>query len=299
MSATGGSGRKVTPPHSNGGGVTDDKTISSRSEQAELREVVVGADRLTPSEREIIELKLGHELTGADRRCARCPAQPGARHGPAGPGSLRIGARRAREACPELAGIPRLGRAAHYRCVSGSDGISGAATLAATGSAVKPAALLSVLPVAAASRPAPSGARPDLDNRPAPWPSGWRSATGRHPGPGILPPSIHRRRSGCTRALRFVAAGWRRDRRRGHRQRRTAAPFSPAGPRAPATRPLPGPPATGRPGRPAGRRREGHLLAVQLRTASDGASPLRAVAQRPGHLSRRRHPGYPPRSRAP
>src|SRR5580704_11230111 len=49
-------------------GVTDETTdLGAGLEQAELREVVWSAlAGLTPSEREIIELSLGHELDGAD-----------------------------------------------------------------------------------------------------------------------------------------------------------------------------------------------------------------------------------------
>ena len=103
--------------------VTDDTNdLGSDLEQAELREVVWSAlGGLTPSEREIIELNLGHELSRCGPgRCARRPAQPGPRHGLAGPVPLRIGARRAagRPFRPgSLPGTGRdpggLGRAAH------------------------------------------------------------------------------------------------------------------------------------------------------------------------------------------
>ena len=124
MSAAGGSGPRAAPPRSTRRPeVTDDTNdLGSDLEQAELREVVWSAlGGLTPSEREIIELNLGHEL---DRRgpgrCARRPAQPGARHGLAGPGSLRIGARRAAGGPFRPGSLPGtgrdpggLGRAAH------------------------------------------------------------------------------------------------------------------------------------------------------------------------------------------
>ena len=103
--------------------VTDETNdLGSDLEQAELREVVWSAlGGLTPGEREIIELNLGHELTGAGPgRCARRPAQPGARHGLARPGSLRISARRAAGGPLRPGRLPGtgrdpggLGRAAH------------------------------------------------------------------------------------------------------------------------------------------------------------------------------------------
>src|ERR1700729_3808932 len=94
--------------------VTDDTNdLGSDLEQAELREVVWSAlGGLTPSEREIIELNLGHELTGADladalgvpRNQAHAMASRARAHYESALGVLLV-ARSGREACPELAGI--------------------------------------------------------------------------------------------------------------------------------------------------------------------------------------------------
>src|ERR1700722_13715443 len=95
-------------------GVTDDTTdLGAGLEQAELREVVWSAlAGLTPSEREIIELSLGHELDGADladalgvpRNQAHAMASRARAHFEAALGVLLV-ARAGREACAELAGI--------------------------------------------------------------------------------------------------------------------------------------------------------------------------------------------------
>ena len=95
-------------------GVTDDATdLGAGLEQAELREVVWSAlAGLTPSEREIIELSLGHELDGADladalgvpRNQAHAMASRARAHFEAALGVLLV-ARAGREACAELAGI--------------------------------------------------------------------------------------------------------------------------------------------------------------------------------------------------
>jgi RNA polymerase sigma factor (sigma-70 family) len=95
-------------------GVTDDATdLGADLQQAELREVVWAAlAGLTPSEREIIELNLGHELDGADladalgvpRNQAHAMASRARDHFEAALGVLLV-ARSGREACPELAGI--------------------------------------------------------------------------------------------------------------------------------------------------------------------------------------------------
>jgi RNA polymerase sigma factor (sigma-70 family) len=94
--------------------VTDDTNdLGSDLEQAELREVVWSAlGGLTSSEREIIELNLGHELTGADladalgvpRNQAHAMASRARAHYESALGVLLV-ARSGREACPELAGI--------------------------------------------------------------------------------------------------------------------------------------------------------------------------------------------------
>jgi len=94
--------------------VTDDTTDPGADlEQAELREVVWSAlAGLTPSEREIIELSLGHELDGADladalgvpRNQAHAMASRARAHFEAALGVLLV-ARTGQEACAELAGI--------------------------------------------------------------------------------------------------------------------------------------------------------------------------------------------------
>jgi RNA polymerase sigma factor (sigma-70 family) len=82
-------------------------------EQSELREVVWSAlAGLTPSEREIIELNLGHELAGADladalgvpRNQAHAMASRARAHFEAALGVLLV-ARTGREACPDLSAI--------------------------------------------------------------------------------------------------------------------------------------------------------------------------------------------------
>ncbi len=141
--------------------VTDDTSdLGSDLEQAELREVVWSAlGGLTPSEREIIELNLGHELTGADladalgvpRNQAHAMASRARAHYESALGVLLV-ARSGRAACPELAGIlegwdgrltvllrKRVGR--HIRhCDACGD---------RQRRELSPVALLSVLPVAA------------------------------------------------------------------------------------------------------------------------------------------------------
>jgi RNA polymerase sigma factor (sigma-70 family) len=142
-------------------GVTDETNdLGADLEQAELREVVWSAlGGLTPSEREIIELNLGHELTGADladalgvpRNQAHAMASRARAHYESALGVLLV-ARSGREACPELAGIlegwdgrltvllrKRVGR--HIRRC----GVCGDRQRRE----LSPVALLSVLPVAA------------------------------------------------------------------------------------------------------------------------------------------------------
>ena len=95
-------------------GVTDGTNdLGSDLEQAELREVVWSAlGGLSSSEREIIELNLGHELDGADladalgvpRNQAHAMASRARAHFESALGVLLV-ARSGREACPELAGI--------------------------------------------------------------------------------------------------------------------------------------------------------------------------------------------------
>ena len=142
-------------------GVTDETNdLGSDLEQAELREVVWSAlGGLTSSEREIIELNLGHELSGADladalgvpRNQAHAMASRARAHYESALGVLLV-ARSGREACPELAGIlegwdgrltvllrKRVGR--HIRhCDACGD---------RQRRELSPVALLSVLPVAA------------------------------------------------------------------------------------------------------------------------------------------------------
>ena len=94
--------------------VTDDTAdLGTGLEQAELRELVWAAlAGLSPSEREIIELSLGHELSGADladtlgvpRNQAHVMASRARTHFEAALGVLLV-ARSGQEACPELASI--------------------------------------------------------------------------------------------------------------------------------------------------------------------------------------------------
>ena len=142
-------------------GVTDETDdLGSDLEQAELHEVVWSAlGGLTPSEREIIELNLGHELSGADladalgvpRNQAHAMASRARAHYESALGVLLV-ARSGRGACPELAGIlegwdgrltvllrKRVGR--HIgRCDACGD---------RQRRELSPVALLSILPVAA------------------------------------------------------------------------------------------------------------------------------------------------------
>ncbi|HEY5351067.1 MAG TPA: sigma-70 family RNA polymerase sigma factor [Streptosporangiaceae bacterium] len=95
-------------------GVTDDTAdLGADLEQAQLREMVWSAlAGLTASEREIIELNLGHELDGADladalgvpRNQAHAMASRARAHFEAALGVLLV-ARSGRDACPELAGM--------------------------------------------------------------------------------------------------------------------------------------------------------------------------------------------------
>jgi RNA polymerase sigma factor (sigma-70 family) len=142
-------------------GVTDETNdLGSDLEHAELREVVWSAlGGLTPSEREIIELNLGHELSGADladalgvpRNQAHAMASRARAHYESALGVLLV-ARSGREACPELAGIlegwdgrltvllrKRVGRHIRRCDVCGDR----------QRRELSPVALLSVLPVAA------------------------------------------------------------------------------------------------------------------------------------------------------
>jgi RNA polymerase sigma factor (sigma-70 family) len=94
--------------------VTDDTAdLGTGLEQAELRELVWAAlAGLSPSEREIIELSLGHELSGADladtlgvpRNQAHAMASRARTHFEAALGVLLV-ARSGQEACAELASI--------------------------------------------------------------------------------------------------------------------------------------------------------------------------------------------------
>jgi RNA polymerase sigma factor (sigma-70 family) len=94
--------------------VTDEPTnLGADLEQAERREVVWSAlAGLTPSEREIIELNLGHELDGADladalgvpRNQAHAMASRARAHFEAALGVLLV-SRSGRDACAELDGI--------------------------------------------------------------------------------------------------------------------------------------------------------------------------------------------------
>ena len=142
-------------------GVTDDTTdLGADLEQAELREVVWSAlAGLTPSEREIIELNLGHELAGADladalgvpRNQAHAMASRARAHFETALGVLLV-SRSGRDACAELDGIlegwdgrltvllrKRIGRHIRRCAVCGDR----------QRRELSPVALLSMLPVAA------------------------------------------------------------------------------------------------------------------------------------------------------
>ncbi len=142
-------------------GVTDETPdLGTGLEQAELHELVWSAlAGLTPTEREIIELNLGHELAGADladalgvpRNQAHAMASRARAHFEAALGVLLV-ARSGREACPELAGIlegwdgrltvllrKRVGRHIRRCAVCGDR----------QRRELSPVALLSMLPVAA------------------------------------------------------------------------------------------------------------------------------------------------------
>jgi RNA polymerase sigma factor (sigma-70 family) len=138
----------------------DTADLGAALEQAELREVVWSAVAgLTPSEREIIELNLGHELHGADladalgvpRNQAHAMASRARAHFEAALGVLLV-ARTGRDACAELAGIlegwdgrltvllrKRVGRHIRHCSVCGER----------QRQELSPIALFSVLPVAA------------------------------------------------------------------------------------------------------------------------------------------------------
>jgi RNA polymerase sigma factor (sigma-70 family) len=142
-------------------GVTDEPTdLGADLEQAELREVVWSAlAGLSPIEREIIELNLGHELDGADladalgvpRNHAHAMASRARAHFEAALGVLLV-ARAGRDACPELGGMlegwdgrltvllrKRVGRHIRHCGVCGDR----------QRRELSPVALLSVLPMAA------------------------------------------------------------------------------------------------------------------------------------------------------
>ncbi len=182
--------------------VTDDTNdLGSDLEHAELREVGWSAlGGLTPSEREIIELNLGHELTGADladalgvpRNQAHAMASRARAHYESALGVLLV-ARSGRDACPELAGIlegwdgrltvllrKRVGRHIRRCDVCGDR----------QHRELSPVALLSVLPVAAL----PAALRHQVlgliaDGSPAArGPAAGGRAAGRHvPARGIPP----------------------------------------------------------------------------------------------------------------
>ena len=307
-------------------GVTDETSdLGADLEQAELREVVWSAlGGLTPSEREIIELNLGHELTGADladalgvpRNQAHAMASRARAHYESALGVLLV-ARSGREACPGLAGIlegwdgrltvllrKRVGRHIRRCDVCGDRQrreLSPVALLSVLPVAALPAALRhQVLGLIADGSPGAVAQRLAVGQRPA------RSAPGDSPGRSIL-----RRRSGCTmgRTPPWYGAA-----------PRPAAPRSSAGSssaadcctiqhrpgrRAPAARsPLAVRPRQradpGRP-RPAGAAPGRGLPPPDRRCC---APPVMAPARlRPGHPAARlplgrRRPGYPRWSRA-
>ena len=169
-------------------GVTDETDdLGSDLEQAELREVVWSAlGGLTPSEREIIELNLGHELAGADladalgvpRNQAHAMASRARAHFEAALGVLLV-ARSGRDSCSDLSAIlqawdgrltvllqKRVGRHIRRCNVCGDR----------QRRELSPVSLLSVLPMAALRRAAASGTRPDrgrLTGCRGPAGSGW------------------------------------------------------------------------------------------------------------------------------
>ena len=295
--------------------VTDDTNdLGADLEQAELREVVWSAlGGLTPSEREIIELNLGHELTGADladalgvpRNQAHAMASRARAHYESALGVLLV-ARSGREACPELAGIlegwdgrltvllrKRVGRHIRRCDVCGDR----------QRRELSPVALLSVLPVAAL----PAALRHQVLGLIAdgsPGAVAQRLAVGQRAGalgPGgfprpLDPPSPIRLHHGAHSALvRGGAAARAAPRSSAGSSSAAGCCTIPARPgrRVPAARsPRPvRPPASGRSRAPSsggGGAGEGATSPGPqvLRTASGGASTAPAgSAQRPGHLS--------------
>ena len=308
-------------------GVTDGTDdLGSDLEQAELREVVWSAlGGLTPSEREIIELNLGHELAGADladalgvpRNQAHAMASRARAHFEAALGVLLV-ARSGRDSCPDLSAIlqawdgrltvllrKRVGRHIRRCDVCGDR----------QRRELSPVSLLSVLPMAAL----PAALRHQVLGLIAdgsPGAVAQRLAVGQRAGqlgPGGSPaPSTRRRRSGCTTS--------RTARRTRGAARPSAAPRSSAGsssaaacctilvrPARPAP-PRPGPAAAPRPPRvhprnlrpavapatrspPPGRR----CCAPE---APQAAPPRRSRAARAGARPRPPprppRPGYPP-----
>ena len=106
--------RDAATPLDESAEVSDDTAdLGTGLEQAEIRELVWAAlAGLSPGEREILELSLGHELAGADladtlgvpRNQAHAMASRARAHFEAALGVLLV-ARSGRNACPELAGI--------------------------------------------------------------------------------------------------------------------------------------------------------------------------------------------------
>ncbi len=107
-------GRDSSPPLDESAEVSDDTAdLGASLEQAEIRELVWAAlAGLTENEREIIELTLGHELTGADladtlgvpRNQAHAMASRARAHFESALAVLLV-ARSGQDACPELATI--------------------------------------------------------------------------------------------------------------------------------------------------------------------------------------------------
>ena len=220
--------------------MTDEtKDLGADLERAESGSRVVGAGRSSPGERESSSEPGTRAQPCGPGRCARRPAQPGARDGLAGPahyesalGALLV-ARSGREACPELAGILEGWDGRLTVLLRKRVGRHGAVTSAGPACReLSPVALLSVLPVAAL----PAALRHQVLGLIAdgsPGAVGQRLAVGQRAGRSArgIPPAAQSAAAGPAApwgALRLRAGRRRgrrrRDRRRDHRRWRTAAP---------------------------------------------------------------------------
>ena len=289
-------------------------------EQSELREVVWSAlAGLTPSEREIIELNLGHELAGADladalgvpRNQAHAMASRARSHFEAALGVLLV-ARSGREDCPELAAIlegwdgrltvllrKRVGRHIRRCDVCGDR----------QRRELSPVSLLSVLPVAAL----PAALRHQVLSLIAdgsPGAVAQRLAVGQRVGPARargLPAASRPAVAGpaaSPRAPHGVRAG-RRGRRRGRDRRRGAARRRPAAPSRPGQRPgtarparSSAPPAAGSSSRPRPAVAPATASVARAGRCCAPVAPPRAPprpARRRGRAGRDARPRPPPR----